>query len=71
MLTLYWIPFAPARKLYRIWLLFIRENGDFGAISAKERACAEPISRMESRILDRCSYYAGQRFVTARKANPE
>ena len=71
MLTLYWIPFAPARKLYQIWLLFTHENGDFGAISATERACAEPISRVESRILDRCSYYAGQRFVTARKANPE
>ena len=71
MLTLYWIPFAPARKLYRIGLLFTHEKGDFGAISATERAGAEPISKVESGILDRCSYYAGQLFVTARKANPE
>ena len=59
MLTLYRIPFAPARKPDRIWLLFTHENGEFGAISATERACAEPISEVESRISDRCSYYTG------------
>ena len=31
MFTLYWIAFAPARKPYRIRLLFTHENGDFGA----------------------------------------
>ena len=31
MFTLYRIAFAPARKPYRIRLLFTHENGDFGA----------------------------------------
>ena len=40
------------------WLLFVRhKNGDFGAISATERSCAAPISKAESHVSDRCSYY--------------
>ena len=35
MFTLYWIAFAPARKPFRIALLFTHKNGDFGAISVK------------------------------------
>ena len=50
MLTLCRVAFAPARKLYRIGLLFTRKNGDFGAISVTERSCAAPISKVESYI---------------------
>ena len=50
MLTLCRVAFAPARKLYRIGLLFTREDGDFGAISVTERSCAAPISKVESHI---------------------
>ena len=34
------VAFAPAPKPYRIGLLFTYKNGDFGAISVKERSCA-------------------------------
>ena len=37
--------------------LFTHKNGDFGAVSVTERSCAAPISKLESRISDRCSYY--------------
>ena len=57
MFTQYRIAFAPARKPYRIELLFTHKNGDFGEISVKERSCAAPISKMGSHISDRCSYY--------------
>ena len=30
-----------------------------GAISVTKRSCAAPISKVESHILDRCSYYSG------------
>ena len=57
MLTLYRIALAPSRKSNRIRLLFTDKNGDFGAISVKERSCALPISKVESYISDRYSYY--------------
>ena len=50
MLTLCRVALAPARKLYRIELLFTHKNGDFGAISVTERSCAAPISKVESYI---------------------
>ena len=42
--TLPQIAFSPARKPYRIELLFTQKNGDFGAISVKELCCVAPIS---------------------------
>ena len=54
--TLYRIAFAPARKLYRVELLFTHCNGDFSAISVTERRYAAPISKVASHILDRCLY---------------
>ena len=45
----------PARKPYRIGLLFTHKNGDFGAISLTERSCAAPIFYAEGHISDRCS----------------
>ena len=39
---LYQTAFAPARKPYRIELLFTDKNGDFGAISVTEQSCAAP-----------------------------
>ena len=47
--TLYQIAFAQARKPYRIVLLFIHKNGDFGAISVTERSYAAPISNTVER----------------------
>ena len=38
------IVFAPARKPYRIALLFTQENSDFGAISVTEQSFAAPIA---------------------------
>ena len=55
--TRYRIAFAHARKSYRIGLLFTHKNRDFGAISVTERSYAAPISKLESHISDRCSYY--------------
>ena len=58
--------FAPARKPY---LLFTRrKNGDLGTTSVTERSCAAPISKVVRNISDRCSYYFGLLFVSARKA---
>ena len=63
--------FAPARKPY---LLFTRrKNGDLGATSVTERSCAAPrraapISKVVRNISDRCSYYIGLLFLSARKA---
>ena len=42
------IAFAQAEKPYgTLGLLFTHKNGDFGAISATERSCAAPISKVE------------------------
>ena len=38
MFTLCWIAFGPLREPYRIVLLFIHQNGDFGATSVAERS---------------------------------
>ena len=38
MFTLCWIAFGPLREPYRIVLLFIHKNGDFGATSVAERS---------------------------------
>ena len=70
MFTLYWIAFAPAPKSYWIGLRFIHKNGDFGAISVTERSCAAPISKVESCISDRCSYYTGE-LCTGTKTIPD
>ena len=47
-------------KVYRIGLLF----GDFGP---KKQRCDAPIPKQESQISERCSYFTGQPFVSARK----
>ena len=51
--TKYRKAFAPARKPYRIGILFTQKNGDLGAISVTEIS----ISKVESQISDRCSHY--------------
>lgn len=38
---------------YRIGILFTHRNDDFGAISATERSCAAPISRVELHLSNR------------------
>ena len=43
-------------------------NGDVGAIFITKQSCAAPISKVETHISDRCAYYAGQLFVSTRKA---
>ena len=48
--------FRPSVRPYRIGLLFSHKNGDFGAISITQRSCADPISKVESHISDRCSH---------------
>lgn len=58
----------PARKPYRIRLLFIHKNDDFGAISVTERSFTASISKAESHISGRCSCYTGWHSVAARKA---
>ena len=68
--TLYRIAFVPVQKLYRIRLLFTHENGDFGVFSVMDRSCAARISKVESHISDRCSYYTGELLVSARKVFP-
>ena len=49
--------FAPARKSYHMGLVFTHKNGDFGAISATERSCAAPISKVERHISHRILIY--------------
>ena len=39
--------------------VYTHKNRDFGAISATERSCATPISKVESHISDSCSYHTG------------
>ena len=51
-----------------IGCLFTHKNGGFGAISVTEQSRAATISKAESHIWDRCSYYRGWLFVSARKA---
>ena len=38
-----------------IGLLFALKNGDFCVISVTERSCSAPISKVETRVADRCS----------------
>ena len=58
MFSPYLIAFAPARKPYRIGLLFTHKNRDFGAISATERSChAALIYKVESHISYRIGVY--------------
>ena len=52
-LLVYRIALAPARKPYRIRLLFTHKNGDFGAISVTERSSAAPTFNMLRHISDR------------------
>ena len=60
MFTLYQVAFALAKNWpYRIGLMFTHKNGDFGAISVAGRSYEAPISKVESDISDRCSYYTG------------
>ena len=60
MFTLYQVAFALAKNWpYRIGLVFTHKNGDFGAISVAGRSYKAPISKAESDISDRCSYYTG------------
>ena len=54
--------FAPARKPYKIGLLFTHNNGDLGVVSVMERSCSGPIAKVESHISDRCSYYNWYRY---------
>ena len=58
----------PARKPYRIRLLFIHKKDDFGPISVTERSCTASISNAESHISSRCSCYTGWHSVAAGKA---
>ena len=60
MFTLYRVAFALAKNWpYRIGLVFTHKNGDFGAISVARRSYEAPISKVESDISDRSSYYTG------------
>ena len=43
------------------------KTSEFGAISVTEWSYASPISNVESQISDRCSYYNGELFESARK----
>ena len=70
MFTLHWIALAPARKPYQIGLLFKHKKGDLGAISAKERGYAVPISKVEGHISDRCSYYSLDYSATPLHGHP-
>ena len=65
MVTLYWIAFLPPRKSYRIGIRLTHVNGDFDAISVTEQNCAAPISKVESHLSHRCSYFTGEVFVSA------
>ena len=68
MFTLYEIAFAATGIPHRIGLLFTHKSADFGAISVTKRSWAAPISKVESHISDRCSYFTGQLFESARTA---
>ena len=50
MFTLYRIAFGPARKPYRLGLLFIHKNSDFGAISGTEQTAPRrsPIAKVDN-----------------------
>ena len=53
----YGIAIARARKPYQIGFLFADNNSYFGAITVTERSSIAPISKVVSRVSDRCSYY--------------
>ena len=57
--TTYRMAFVPVRKPYRRGLLFRYKNGALGVFSVMEPSCAVRISKVESHISDRCSYYTG------------
>ena len=40
-------------------LLFTHENGDFGAVSVKERSCASPILKVGYHISDKFLCHSG------------
>lgn len=52
--TLNRITLTPARKLYRIWLLFKHINGFSGPVSVMGRSCAPPILNMCRHLSDWC-----------------
>ena len=56
---------AATTESYQIGILFTHMNGDFDTISMTERNCVTPISKVESQIWHRCSYFTGQLFVSA------
>ena len=57
--TPHWIRFAPARKPYRIGLLFTHKNDNFGAKSVTKRTCTAPISKWRVTVLERSLHYSG------------
>ena len=44
------------------------KNGNLGKISVTERSCTAPVFKVESHMLDKCSYYTGGFFVSSAKA---
>ena len=44
------------------------KNGNLGKISVTERSCTAPVFKVESHMLDKCSYYTGGLFVSSAKA---
>ena len=53
-----------------IGLLFAHKTGDFCVIFVTERSCYVPISKVMSRIADRCSVYNGIAFRGATENYP-
>ena len=41
------------------------KNGNLGKISVTERSCTAPVFKVESHMLDKCSYYTGGLFVSS------
>ena len=50
--TIYQTSFAPARKPYRIGLMFTHKNSDFSAIFVRERSCTAPTLNEDLHISD-------------------
>ena len=68
MFTLYWIALASAPKPYRIGLMLTHvKNGNLGKISVTERSFTASVFKVESHMLDKCSYYTGGFFVSSAK----
>ena len=59
----------PDSFCFRIGLRFTQMTGDFSVLSVTERSYAVQISKVESNISDRCTYYTGWLLVSARKAD--